>query len=234
MPIVGDDRVEIGFGTGALKVTPGHDPLDFEIALDHGLDTLLFMDEHGRLRDLKPEWEGLSLDEGHDAALAQLRAEGRIVAEDPLHHSVGFCQRSGARVEPIVSLQWFCKMDDLAATAIDAVRSGRITFHPKRLEKIFFDWMEAIRPWCISRQLWWGHRLPVWFAPDGSYVGAGRAARAATGWSSRPTCSTRGSRRRCGRSRRSAGPTTRRRCGAGTPATCSSPRATSSTSGWRG
>src|SRR6478735_780526 len=87
VPIVGDDRVELGFGTGALKVTPGHDPLDFEIALDHGLDTLLFMDEQGRLRDLKPAWEGLSLEEGHRAALAQLRADGRIVAEEPLHHS---------------------------------------------------------------------------------------------------------------------------------------------------
>ena len=170
VPIVADQRVELGFGTGGLKVTPGHDPVDFEIGRDHGLETLLFMDERGRLRDLKPEWEGLSLEEGHEAALAWLRAEGRIVAEEPLHHAVGFCQRSGARVEPIVSLQWFCKMEELAETAMDAVSSGRITFHPKRLEKIFFDWMEAIRPWCISRQLWWGHRLPVWFAPDGSYV----------------------------------------------------------------
>jgi valyl-tRNA synthetase len=96
--------------------------------------------------------------------------DGRIVHEEPLHHSVGFCSRSGERIEPLVSLQWFCQMDELAAKAIDAVRSGRVRFHPKRLEKIFFDWMEAIRPWCISRQVWWGHQLPVWFAPDGSYI----------------------------------------------------------------
>jgi len=170
VPIIGDERVEIGFGTGALKVTPGHDPTDFEIGRDHHLPILLFMDEQGRLADLKPEWAGRSLEEGHELAVAALRADGRIVREEPLHHSVGFCQRSGARVEPLVSLQWFCRMDELARTSLEAVRSGRITFHPKRLEKIFFDWMEAIRPWCISRQLWWGHRLPVWFAPDGSYV----------------------------------------------------------------
>ncbi len=170
VPIIADDRVEIGFGSGALKVTPGHDPTDFEIGRDHGLSAPLFMDETGKLTDLKPEWEGRSLAEGHDAAVAQLRAEGRIVREEPLRHAVGFCQRSGARVEPLVSLQWFCRMEELAATAIDAVRSDRIRFHPRRLEKVFFDWMESIRPWCISRQLWWGHRLPVWFAPDGSHV----------------------------------------------------------------
>jgi valyl-tRNA synthetase len=170
VPIIADARVEVGFGTGALKVTPGHDPTDFEIGRDHDLATLLFIDERGQLADLKPEWEGLSLDEGHAAALAALRAEGRIVREEPLHHAVGFCQRSGARVEPLVSLQWFCKMEELAATAVAAVRSGRIRFHPDRSSKIFFDWMESIRPWCISRQLWWGHRLPVWFAPDGSHV----------------------------------------------------------------
>jgi len=170
VPIIADERVEIGFGTGALKVTPGHDPTDFEIGRDHDLPILLFMDEAGRLTDLRPDWQGRSLEEGHDLAVAALRGEARILREEPLRHAVGFDQRSGARVEPLVSLQWFCQMDELAATAVDAVRSGRIRFHPKRLEKVFFDLMESIRPWCISRQLWWGHRLPVWFAPDGSYV----------------------------------------------------------------
>jgi valyl-tRNA synthetase len=237
VPIIGDERVEIGFGTGALKVTPGHDPTDFEIGRDHHLPILLFMDEQGRLADLKPEWAGRSLEEGHELAVAALRADGRIVREEPLHHSVGFCQRSGARVEPLVSLQWFCRMDELARTSLEAVRSGRITFHPKRLEKIFFDWMEAIRPWCISRQLWWGHRLPVWFAPGSRRTAAtscSASAPTATAGNSPRTCSTPGSRPRCGRTRHSAGPTTRPRCAAGTRATCCPPRATSSTSGWRG
>jgi valyl-tRNA synthetase len=170
VPVIGDERVEIGFGTGGLKITPGHDPVDFEIGRDHGLAPLLFLKEDGTLTALRPEWEGLSIAEGTERAIAELDAAGRIVRRDPLRHAVGFCQRSGERIEPLISLQWYCRMDELAASAIDAVRSGAVTFHPQRLEKIFFDWMEAIRPWCISRQLWWGHRLPVWFAPDGSHV----------------------------------------------------------------
>ncbi len=170
VPVIGDERVEMDFGTGGLKVTPGHDPTDFEIGRDHGLEWHLFMREDGTLTDLVPEWEGLSIAAGEARTIERLRAEGRIVAEQPLHHSVGFCSRSGERIEPMISLQWFCRMDELAASAIAAVRSGAIRFHPRRAEKIFFDWMEAIRPWCISRQLWWGHQLPVWFAPDGSYV----------------------------------------------------------------
>ncbi len=170
VPIIGDERVELGFGTGGLKVTPGHDPVDFEIGRDHGLEPLLFLTEHGTLTALRPDWEGLSIADGTARALAELEREGRIVRRDPLRHAVGFCQRSGERIEPLISLQWYCAMDELAASAIDAVRSERVRFHPQRLEKVFYDWMEAIRPWCISRQLWWGHRLPVWFAPDGTYV----------------------------------------------------------------
>jgi valyl-tRNA synthetase len=170
VPIVADERVERDFGTGALKITPGHDPVDFEIGRDHGLPVLIFMNEDGTLADLRPDWAGISLDEGHARAVDELRAGGRLVAEEPYLHAVGFDSRSGARVEPLVSLQWFCRMDELAAKAIDAVRSGRIRFHPRRMDKIFFDWMESIRPWCISRQLWWGHQLPVWFAADGTYV----------------------------------------------------------------
>jgi valyl-tRNA synthetase len=170
VPIIADERVELDFGTGGLKVTPGHDPVDFEIGRDHGLETYLFMTETGTLTELRPDWAGLSLQEGEARAVAELRETGRLVREEPYRHAVGYCQRSGERIEPLVSLQWYCRMDSLAAKAIDAVRSERVTFHPRRLEKIFFDWMEAIRPWCISRQLWWGHRLPVWFAPDGTYV----------------------------------------------------------------
>ena len=170
IPVIADDRVEIDFGTGALKITPGHDPTDFEIGRDHGLETLSAIGLDGRLTDLLPEWEGLTVEEGHDRAVERLRETGALRAETPYRHSVGFCQRSGARIEPLVSLQWFCRMDELAAPAIDAVRSGAVTFHPRRMEKIYLDWMEAIRPWCVSRQLWWGHRLPVWFAPDGAHV----------------------------------------------------------------
>jgi valyl-tRNA synthetase len=170
VPIIADTRVERDFGTGALKITPGHDPVDFDIGRDHNLAWLSFLREDGTLSDLRPDWEGATIADGHDRAVAGLRAEGRIEREQPYRHTVGFCSRSGERIEPLISLQWYCRMDELAANAIDAVRSGRVTFHPRRLEKVFFDWMEAIRPWCISRQLWWGHRLPVWFAADGSYT----------------------------------------------------------------
>ncbi|MFM9125020.1 MAG: valine--tRNA ligase [Actinomycetota bacterium] len=170
VPIIADERVEIGFGTGALKITPGHDPTDFEIGRDHGLETLSAIGLDGRLTDLVPEWEGLDADAGHARAVERLRETGALRAEHPYRHSVGFCSRSGARIEPLISLQWFCRMDELAAPAIDAVKSGAVRFHPERMAKIYLDWMEAIRPWCVSRQLWWGHRLPVWFAPDGSYT----------------------------------------------------------------
>ncbi|MFM7693269.1 MAG: class I tRNA ligase family protein, partial [Actinomycetota bacterium] len=170
LPIIADERVEIGFGTGALKITPGHDPTDFEIGRDHGLETLSAIGLDGRLTDLVPEWEGLDADAGHARAVERLRETGALRAEHPYRHSVGFCSRSGARIEPLVSLQWFCRMDELAAPAIAAVKSGAVRFHPERMAKIYLDWMEAIRPWCVSRQLWWGHRLPVWFTPDGSHV----------------------------------------------------------------
>ena len=170
VPIIADERVEIEFGTGALKITPGHDPTDFEIGRDNDLETLSAIGHDGRLTDLFPEWEGLTADEGHERMVERLREVGALRDEQPYRHSVGFCSRSGARIEPLVSLQWFCRMDDLAKPAIDVVRSGEVRFHPQRMEKIYLDWMEAIRPWCVSRQLWWGHRLPVWVAPDGSYV----------------------------------------------------------------
>ncbi len=170
IPIIADERVEIDFGTGALKITPGHDPTDFEIGRDHGLETLSAIGLDGNLTDLIPAWAGISADEGHERAVERLREEGALRAETPYRHSVGFCQRSGARIEPLVSLQWFCRMDELARPAIDVVKSREVRFHPERMEKIYLDWMEAIRPWCVSRQLWWGHRLPGWFAPDGSHV----------------------------------------------------------------
>jgi valyl-tRNA synthetase len=170
VPIIADARVEREFGTGALKITPGHDPTDFEIGRDHGLAVLSMLNPDGTLTDLRPDWAGIPVEEGHRRAVDELRATGRIRHEEPYRHSVGHDARTGARVEPLVSLQWFCRMEELARPAIAAVRDGRVRFHPQRMEKIFFDWMEAIRPWCVSRQLWWGHRLPVWFAPDGSHV----------------------------------------------------------------
>ncbi len=170
VPIIADERVEIDFGTGVLKVTPGHDPIDFEIGKDHGLEALSAIGLDGKLGELVPEWAGLSADDGHLRAVERLREEGALRQEIPYRHSVGFCQRSGARIEPLVSLQWFCRMDELAKPAIDVVKSRAVRFHPERMEKIYLDWMEQIRPWCVSRQLWWGHRLPVWFAPDGSFV----------------------------------------------------------------
>ncbi len=170
VPIIADERVERGFGTGALKITPGHDPTDFEIGRDHGLPTLSMLNVDGTLTDLRPDWAGIPASEAAEGAIAELRTSGALVDEQPYTHSVGYCARSGARIEPLVSLQWFCRMTELAEPALAAVRDGRVRFHPKSAERIFFDWTEQIRPWCISRQLWWGHRLPVWFAPDGSHV----------------------------------------------------------------
>jgi valyl-tRNA synthetase len=173
VPIIADREVKPDFGTGALKITPGHDPVDFEIGRRHDLPTLTAIGFDGTMLDLRPDWEGLSAAHGgeaHERAVAELRETGALRGEEPYRHSVGHCSRSRGRIEPLVSLQWFCRMDELARPAIEAVREGRVAFHPKRSEKIYLDWMESIRPWCISRQLWWGHRLPVWFAPDGSYV----------------------------------------------------------------
>jgi valyl-tRNA synthetase len=173
LPIVADEHVDPEFGTGALKITPGHDPNDFEIGRRHGLEEIVVIGPDGRLTEEAGErFAGLSAAEAQEAVVAALREEGLLRAEEPYAHSVPFSHRSGERIEPLISLQWFCRMDELAAPAIEAVQSDRVRIAPAQWKRVYLEWMREIRPWCVSRQLWWGHRLPVWYcdACEETYV----------------------------------------------------------------
>jgi valyl-tRNA synthetase len=165
--------VDPEFGTGALKITPGHDPNDFEIGRANDLQEISVIGEDGLITDEAPErFRGMSASQAQEAVVAELRELGLIRGEEPYAHSVPFSHRSGKRIEPLISLQWFCRMDELAKPAIDAVNQGSVRFFPAEPHtKVYLDWMERIRPWCISRQLWWGHQLPVWYRGDETYVG---------------------------------------------------------------
>jgi valyl-tRNA synthetase len=172
LPVIADEYVKPEFGTGALKITPGHDPNDFEIGRRHGFEEVTVIGEDGLMTAAAGRFAGMTVDEAQRAVVEALEQEGRIAKREPYPHTVPFSHRSGERIEPLISLQWFMRMDELAAPAIEAVRSGRIRFHPERWGRVYLDWLENIRPWCISRQLWWGHRLPVWYcdACDETYV----------------------------------------------------------------
>jgi valyl-tRNA synthetase len=171
VPIIADERVEPGFGTGALKITPGHDPLDFEIGRDHGLPEPSVIGLDGRMTgDIPAEYVGLTEDEADERVVAWLRDHDQLEKRESYRHSVGHCERSGTRIQPLVSLQWWCDMKPMAAPAIDAIESGRVTFHPPVQNRVALDWLKAIRPWNVSRQLWWGHQLPIWYCPDGHIV----------------------------------------------------------------
>ncbi|ROO89466.1 valyl-tRNA synthetase [Actinocorallia herbida] len=167
IPVVADEHVDPAFGTGAVKVTPAHDPNDFEIGRRHGLPTLVVLDEHATVI-AEGRFSGLGRYEARAAVVEALREEGRIVKEvRPYEHSVGHCQRCQTVVEPRVSLQWFVKVGPLAKAAGDAVRDGRVQIQPPELSSRYFAWVDNMHDWCISRQLWWGHRIPVWYGPDG-------------------------------------------------------------------
>ncbi len=167
IPIIADDRVEPEFGTGAVKVTPGHDPIDFEIGRTHGLQELTVIGLDGLMNEAAGEFAGLEQKEAEKRIVAKLREQELLESAEPYRHSVGHCDRCGSRIEPLITLQWWCEMSELAAPAIEVVRDGRVVFRPERYTKVYLDWMASIRPWCVSRQLWWGHRIPVWYCSDG-------------------------------------------------------------------
>jgi len=170
--IIADEFVSPGFGTGALKITPAHDPNDFEIGRRHGLGQPSVIGEDGRITAQAPErFAGLTVAEAQRAVVSELGEHGLIARTEPYAHTVPFSHRSGERIEPLISLQWFMAMDQLAAPAIDAVKSGAVRFFPANHARVYLEWMHNIRPWCISRQLWWGHQLPVWYRNLETYVG---------------------------------------------------------------
>jgi valyl-tRNA synthetase len=164
LPIIADEHVDPEFGTGALKITPGHDPNDFEIGREHGLEEIGVIGPDGRMSEEAGErFAGMTAAEAQEAIVAALREEGQLRAEEPYAHSVPFSHRSGARIEPLISLQWFCRMDELAKPAIEVVERDEVRITPPQWKRVYLEWMREIRPWCISRQLWWGHRIPVWY-----------------------------------------------------------------------
>ncbi len=166
IPVVADEYVEMDFGTGAVKITPAHDPNDFEVGLRHNLEVINVLTPDAKITDDYPAYAGLDRYEARKKIVEDLKAEGALIKIEDYSHNVGTCYRCGTTVEPRVSKQWFVKMKPLAGPAIEAVKSGDTKFIPARFEKIYIHWLENIRDWCISRQLWWGHRIPAWYCDD--------------------------------------------------------------------
>jgi len=166
LPIVAAEEVDPEFGTGILKITPAHDPIDFAIGKRNHLEAINIFTKEGKINENGGRFAGMTREEAQEAVIAALKEEGLLEKVVPYTHAVGHCQRCQTAVEPIVSTQWFVRMQPLAEEAIAAVRDGRVHFVPDRWKKLYFDWMENIHDWCISRQLWWGHRIPVWYGPD--------------------------------------------------------------------
>ena len=174
IPIVGDEYCEIGFGTGAVKMTPAHDPNDFEVGLRHNLEVIRVLDDNGKVNENGGKYCGLDRYECRKAIVADLEAEGYLVKTEPYSHNVGTCYRCHNDVEPIISAQWFVKMAPLAKEAIRVVKDGTIKFVPERFSKIYINWMENVHDWCISRQLWWGHQIPAWYCDECGHINVSR------------------------------------------------------------
>ena len=176
IPVVADDYVEMDFGTGVVKITPAHDPNDFEVGLRHNLPVINCMTDDAKITEDYPKYAGMDRFEARKAIVADLEAEGALVKIEDYSHNVGTCYRCHTSVEPRVSKQWFVKMAPLAEPAIDCVKSGKTQFVPERFEKTYFHWMENIKDWCISRQLWWGHRIPAYYCADCGEVTVSKTA----------------------------------------------------------
>jgi len=166
IPIIADELVDPAFGTGAVKVTPAHDPNDYEMGLRHGLEAPTVLTDTARMNELAGPYAGMDRYECREAIVRDLEKEGLLLKIEPYHHAVAHCERCDTVVEPRISTQWFLNVKPLADAAIEAVQDGETTIIPEREERRFYQWMESIRPWCISRQLWWGHRIPVWYCDD--------------------------------------------------------------------
>ena len=166
IPVVADTYVEMDFGTGVVKITPAHDPNDFEVGLRHNLEVINVMDDSAHMNENAGKYQGMDRYECRKAIVNDLKEGGFLVEIEPIKHNVGTCYRCKTTVEPRVSKQWFVKMKPLAEPAIKCVKDGRTKFIPERFEKVYFHWMENIKDWCISRQLWWGHRIPAWYCDD--------------------------------------------------------------------
>ncbi|MEE2056578.1 valine--tRNA ligase [Rhodococcus artemisiae] len=183
IPIIADEYVDPEFGTGAVKITPAHDPNDFEMGLRHNLPMPTIMDKTGKIADSGTRFDGMDRFEARVRIREELAEQGRVVAEKrPYLHSVGHSERSGETIEPRLSMQWWVKVDALAKSAGDAVRGGDMVIHPKSQEPRWFDWIDNMHDWCISRQLWWGHRIPIWYGPDGEVECFGPDETAPEGW----------------------------------------------------
>lgn len=166
IPLIADEYVEREFGTGVVKITPAHDPNDFEVGLHHNLEVINVMDDSGNMNENAGKYAGMPALEARKKIVEELEKQGFLIKVEPIKHNVGSCYRCGTIVEPKVSKQWFVKMKPLAEPAIEEVKKGKVKFVPERFEKIYYHWMENIKDWCISRQLWWGHRIPAWYCQD--------------------------------------------------------------------